>query len=469
MNAPSFKFMRLVSPEKLLLIFIGIVFALGGASRADVWSLIILRPLAVVLLIYALVSLPAQSWRENRGILLLAAAWVGLVALHLIPLPPQIWESFPGRELVVRIDTAVGTSGLWRPLSLVPHRTINALLSLSVPLAALLIALSLSPKKLNLTIYACMIAAFVSAIFGLLQVIGGPNNIFYLYDVTNSGSAVGLFSNRNHNAMLLALALPLVAASASLFPTTKEFARARQWLSVGIGILLLPFLLVTQSRAGIVLGLVGIAAAVWVYRTPEGAQQRRKRDIKVYTRWSGAILAIAGIALATLMMTGGNALERLMRTGSSDDELRLQIWGPIARLAMDFLPYGSGIGSFEEVYRIGEPTELLQPQYINHAHNDFLEILLTGGVPAVALLTLAAIVFLRRGFGLLKAERSDTAIVRRRLGLSVIAILMIASLYDYPLRTPSLAVVFALAVAWFAGSARQSFRQPSPERRVAQA
>ena len=41
--------------------------------------------------------------------------------------------------------------------------------------------------------------------------------------------------------------------------------------------------------------------------------------------------------------------------------------------------------------------------------------------------------------------------VIRRLGATILLILLLGSAYDYPLRTPTLAMVFALGVVFFAG------------------
>ena len=42
-------------------------------------------------------------------------------------------------------------------------------------------------------------------------------------------------------------------------------------------------------------------------------------------------------------------------------------------LRSDF-PTGSGLGTFERVYQLHEPAQVMMWELINHAHNDWLEL-----------------------------------------------------------------------------------------------
>ncbi|MFX5476572.1 hypothetical protein ABTD55_21880, partial [Acinetobacter baumannii] len=85
---------------------------------------------------------------------------------------------------------------VWRPISLAPFRGLNSLLSLIVPVCALLLAVSM---KLNSRVLLTIIAGLglVNALFGLLQVVGGSRSFLYLYSITNIDTPVGLFANEN--------------------------------------------------------------------------------------------------------------------------------------------------------------------------------------------------------------------------------------------------------------------------------
>ena len=131
----------------------------------------------------------------------------------------------------------------------------------------------------------------------------------------------------------------------------------------------------------------------------------------------------------------------------------------------DFAWTGSGFGSFDPLFRMYEPDAMLKPTNFNHAHNDWLELALTGGVPALAVLTLFvgwASVQMARCW---RAPGATAMVLSARGGGIALLVLGAASISDYPLRTPLMAALMTLSCAWLAGSAA---RDPA-SRRVAAA
>jgi O-antigen ligase len=275
---------------------------------------------------------------------------------------------------------------------------------------------------------------------GVLQAVSGYQETFYLYAITNVGSPTGLFANRNHHAAMICALLPLLAVFAGS-ARRADFKRIYPWLASVAGGVMLLVLLITGSRAGLVLSLVALASVAYLYRPTSD---------KGGTRLFSLVLLVAGalmVALlaATFLNIGG--LERLLNIESAE-ERRLQSWPVIADLVMQYFPLGAGIGSFVEVYMIAEPRELLGPNYLNHAHNDFLEWALDGGLPAVALILVAVTSWLGNTAYLIRNRRKLDGASLALAGAAVILILGLASLVDYPLRVPSLAVLMAIAAIW---------------------
>ena len=446
---------RFFDKRGLTLLFIAFVFVTGGSARGDIASLLMLRPVAILALAYAIATLPREVVKDNRVLLFLAVAWLILPLVQLIPLPPALWQSLPGRELAVSVGAAAGLDEVWRPISLVPWRTLNALFALVVPLAVLLMVVSLSRRDLKPVIYLLLTLVVLSAVLGLLQVIGGTGNAFYTYRITNPDSAVGLFANRNHNAVFLSLGFVFIAAFLSVAPTKAEYVRLREYAGAGAGVLLIPFILTTQSRAGLVIMLLSIGLALWTYRSPASQLQKRRPRKAFDPRIAFAGLAGIGIIGLTVLLTATNAVERLSRTGQEDDELRLQIWPPIFELVGQYMPFGSGLGTFVEIYQTREPAELLQPSYINHAHNDWLEVLMTGGLLAAAVLIIAILFAAVRTKDAIWVRKGTLDGVYRRVGASICLVLAIASVYDYPLRTPALAALFAIGCVFLTARWRE--------------
>lgn len=427
--------------------FVALTFLVGGSSRDDVASLPIVRALAMLALAFGLVMLPPGTVKANRGLLALAIATPLLAIIQLVPLPPGLWQMLPGRELAAAVGSATGLADIWRPISLVPHRTVNSLLAFATPLAAILLMLCLARPWQERMLFVVAAIAAVSAVMGLLQTIGGTGNPLYLYRITNPEAAVGLFANRNHNAMMLACLLPLIGAGLSTIKITAEQLRTSEWVAAGFAILVFPFILATQSRAGLVLAPIGLVLGWWTYQRPQGLTSRREVP-KFDPRVVFGAVAAGALMVLTLLLSKTPILKRLAE-GDPTDELRFQVWGPIADLVLRYLPWGSGLGTFVEVWAIAEPETRLGPKYLNHAHNDLLEAALTGGLPLLAIIAAALLYCFGRTASVHQGVSNERAL--RRAGASILIILGLGSLYDYPLRVPSVAVVAALAFVWFAG------------------
>ena len=61
------------------------------------------------------------------------------------------------------------------------------------------------------------------------------------------------------------------------------------------------------------------------------------------------------------------------------------------RAAGLYFPFGSGLGSFDPVYRAVEPLTAVTASYFNHAHDDALELLVETGAFGMAVLAAFAL------------------------------------------------------------------------------
>lgn len=432
----------------------------GGGSSAQVTSLLIVRPIAAIALTMALVTFRAEDFRANRFIVVFLLAVVGLTAIHLVPLPPAIWAALPGRELAVQSASIAGIDQPWRPISLVPFRTWNALFSLLVPAAAIVAAAQCDLRDKQRILYLVLAVGGLAAVVSVLQVVLRDRIVFF-YDSTNFGSAVGFFANRNHNAAFLACILPMLALlAATPAPERSENGSprrglgGRQVIAMAGALTVFPLILVAGSRAGLILAVVAVAASVLLYESSVGAAgestRRRRSRYRVY-----AIVAVL-IACAIGLFAYYSRAEALSRfsalNGPTVDE-RLDFWRATPAIIRQYWPMGSGVGTFVEVFQIAEPLDTLTSTYLNHAHNELLEIAVVAGVPGLLLVVIAIGAFLVAAVRLIRLGRTqDQSVGLARLGLAIMLILALGSLVDYPLRTPALAALFAVAAVWTAGA-----------------
>jgi O-antigen ligase len=117
-----------------------------------------------------------------------------------------------------------------------------------------------------------------------------------------------------------------------------------------------------------------------------------------------------------------------------------------------YFPVGSGFGGFDQTFRLHEPFALLMPTYFNHAHNDFQEIALDGGLPAILLLGAATVWW---AIASLRAWRAgpEAQHILPKLGSAMLLLVFVASLVDYPARTPMIMAMIVIAAVWLARAA----------------
>lgn len=413
-------------------------FAFGGASRQHALRLAMVELAALPVLVVALARIARTDlWKTHRLALGLVAAIVALPLLQLIPLPPGLWMSLPGREQAVLALSIAGIQPGWTPISLTPDLTWRAFLALLPPVAMFASGLVISAEERRKLIYVVLAATAVSVGVGVLQLATESDKV-YVWATTNIGTISGLFANRNHLASLLVAILPLVALTAASYARSS---REQSKTALLIGALAIGLLIVAigaiRSRAGVlllgpslVLSLIGVRLAMG-----------RKT-------FSPAVLSVAAVAAAALVLVAalglGPILERFDRAGAPEG--RFEKWPIVLAAASTYAPVGSGLGSFDAVFRSVEPLDQLDATFFNQAHNDYLETLLEAGLAGVLLVAVFLFWFARRAWSAWRDPVSRFSDLRRAASVSVLMIL-VHSAGDYPLRTATMAVVFALLAA----------------------
>jgi len=440
---PKFDIARLTI---MALLFAAIAF-FGGSARMDVNWLLFLRPICLFA-IAALLVLPApEKARSMRVPSLLLALLALVIAVQLVPLPPSVWMSLAGHERYAEAALAAGIEQPWRPISLAPWRTWNSLFAL-LPAAAMLIALGgVNRRHEPRLVEAALLFIGLSLLLSVIQVAGVLDGPPLSYRFFAPDSAIGFFANRNHAAAFLATGFPLLRLW-SLGPARNDrSARRRGAIALMAALVLLVMTVVTGSRTGMVVGFLSLAATLAIWPLEEvGAQMRRDhmRLLRI-----GVILV--PIVMVVLLVLFGKALavDRLV-----DDDLlaerRVTFLPLLLDLTRSFMPFGSGFGSFDPVFRGHEPDWGLSLGYFNNAHNDLIELTMTGGLPALAVLIAFVTWIALRVVASYRGMRRDEAI-SVRCGAVMAGALLAASLTDYPLRTPLAGAVLVFATFFVSG------------------
>lgn len=427
--------------------FLIVVFLFGGSSRNDAKINILLVPVTFLFLMSAVMTARIEKLQPHRRIFIFFIVSAAIIGFYLVPVPADIWSAAPGHRRFADTAVEAGVAVGWRPLSMVPHLTWLSLISLTTPLTALLLVASTERRQETLAMMFLVLGC-TSGLLGMLQILGPSGGPLYFYRITNVDSAVGLFANRNHQAALLACLFPIIALLGSQPERDGRKLRFRNSMLVGLAGALVPLVLITGSRAGVVLSTIGIAWAAMIYSAPNARAVRGEDVAKRRFLIGGVAVYGLGMTFLAIILARAEAIERLL-----DDDVggtsRTGIWALTIKQASDFFPFGTGFGNFAEMIKVVETDEMLSPYYINRAHNDWLELVHSGGVPAAILLAIFLLWWANAARRLLSVEVRRSPVGRLGVaGLGITSILGLASLVDYPLRVPSLACLFVVGLVW---------------------
>lgn len=422
---------------------------LGGSSRPDPIQHVVLRPIAAVLLIPALYRLRAADLAGARAVLVLGGLLLGWMILQLVPLPPAIWQALSGRAVIAELDALAGLQGIWRPLSLAPFRGLNAVFGMVVPISALLLVLAMRSTTQSILV-AIAGLGLVNATFAILQIIGGSESPFYLYALANRGGASGIFANENHAAVFASIALLAIARLA----VTARSQDLAAWLKVSLApayFVVLLAVLPTGSRAGFATALLALGAGGLMIGMgwKAGGRARLQNDRPAQRdRRFGLPLFAAGAVGVMLVIVAFFYLDRVpsMRDIVDNDplqDLRWKLWPVLLAMMREHWLFGTGFGSFDIVYRLYEPAELLMPRYVNQAHNDWAQLVIEGGLPAVVAV-LGLIGWACEAVFRVVRKRGTGSAPIAVVWFASLAIIVAASTVDYPLRTP----IFQALLVW---------------------
>jgi O-antigen ligase len=415
------------------MVLLAFSFVFGGASHSHALRLALVELAALPLLVLAGQRLIHTGlWREHRLSLGLFAAVIAIPLVQLIPLPPGLWTNFPGRDQTVLALELAGLEPRWTPLSLTPDRTWGSALALVPPAALFLAVLSQSHLQRERLVWFCIAAAIVGILLGAAQLASGGDNL-YLWNWTSAGSITGFFANRNHLASFLLIALPFAVIFGAATLRRRDQRTSALWFGALFAGLVVVALAAIRSRAGITL----FAPAMMVSLLAAWIAAGRGRP-------GPGLLVMVGSIGAALTVVAVLALPPILARFDRDTpEARFERWPLIAEAAQIYLPLGSGMGSFDAVYRSVEPLEELDSTFFNQAHNEYLETWLEAGWLGIGVILTFLVWYFRRCWTAWKAPTSRERNLQRAASIGI-GVLLLHSVGDYPLRTVTLAVVFAL-------------------------
>jgi O-antigen ligase/tetratricopeptide (TPR) repeat protein len=357
-----------------------------------------------------------------------ALTWLSPGAAHcydqFLPQQPEIPADPLTGETVARPVSSTEVAPLGSTLSLYPgatERETTRLLAVFLVFVVVLNNLTSKEALIRLSWVAVLNGSLLS-LFALIQFFAAPRYSVY-WTISAQATPFGPFVCHNHFPdyvnMCIGLGIGLLLsqgrrgdASASEEQDASPLQMLRNprtlWICGALG-LMLTAVAFSCSRGGL-LALVGAAVICGVLgRVRLGLSYRL-----------GSILVVGGIVAALSAWFGIDLVkDRLATLGTGGAyESRLPLWLRSLPIAHQFPIWGTGYGTFgyiEPMYRKDAPSwEGLWPAEYGHAHNDYLEILVEGGVIGLGLAVLALAAVYRLGLRALPIHRGS-----RRAGLAL--------------------------------------------------
>lgn len=429
-------------------------FVFGGGTLNSYLGNIFLQLLSLPVLFTALCRLlEASPPLSLQAAIFILCASLAVPIVQLAPLPHVAWTGLPMREEVVNALTSVGGGSDWAPLSLAPEATWQAALAMLPPVSIFFgVAMLDNRERWNLTIVT-LIFGVLNATVGLLQFAQSGGAASLNFYGGQAGEAVGFFANRDHfSALLYSLsvfaAMWLARVGANLYTNHRQRgintdALIRLVVIFPLLAMLIATVILARSRAGAILAMLALLAS-WILQPRAAAGARGANGRGIYVGFT-SLAAVFGLQYGIYRL-----LERFDADSLTDARIPIAI--ATARLVVSTMPFGVGLGAFPRFYAAQEePRQLISNAYVNHAHNDFLELFLETGAFGVMLVIAWGWWCLVRCVDVWQLSGGEQGPEDWRLlgraSSVIIGLLGIHSVVDYPLRAGGLLMLLGFCFA----------------------
>ncbi len=317
--------------------------------------------------------------------------------------------------------------------------------------------------------YVCLINAALLSIVGFSQRFSPfPNRILWSTEVTAS-NPFGPFLNRNHFAFYANLCLGLGFAVMSLDSQSKAaryridaqrrgssrgntkdrlvgsisdlftiLQNPRSFWVLALGLVIITAILLTQSRGGYLAIVAGAITCFVVWSRQASAKKR--------IPWN--ILLPFCVGLTAVGWFATSYMEsKITRAATETVDDRSAIWRECSRLIPEFFAAGTGGGTFFLVEPLHRETHDGPNSLYDHAHNEYLEAFIEGGLLRLLVFLAMVVVALWAGYRACRIHEN-----RSSRGLAygctfAIATAIIHSVVEFGIHLGSIAILLTVIVA----------------------
>jgi O-antigen ligase len=248
-------------------------------------------------------------------------------------------------------------------------------------------------SRLELLVHTVAGVALASAVFGILRFSQQENEAGFWLPFLKRGSGFGQFVNKNHFALLMEMATGLLGG----FVLGGGVKRSRILFYVTAIAVMWTALVLTSSRGGL---FSMLAQVVFLTVTLLWIKFRKARVLKLVAAGVLATCLLLAVGVSSIWVGGDLLVTRLeslsseVRSEATDPHSgvrRREVWAATWELFKSHPITGSGFAAYPvAITRFHDATGKWTPEA---AHNDYLELLASGGLIGTALLIWFAIAF----------------------------------------------------------------------------
>lgn len=300
---------------------------------------------------------------------------------------------------------------------------------------------------------AISLYAFGLALFAVIQFFASPDLLYFIIRPRWGGYVFGPYVSHNNYAGLMEM-LAAIAAGLALALRRRHPAKL---LAVFAVLLCMVSVLLSGSRGGVVSLLAEFAIFMTVMLLAGPAIQPRRRALL-----AGFSLALLAGASFLWLDSGGvwNRWQQLAETRELTAGDRARMSADTWRMARDHADHGVGLGAFATAYPAYQTV--ITDDFIDYAHNDYLQLAAEGGVTAWILILLGVPGFVWLAFrGLRRRLRQPAGWLQTGAAVGVCGML-VHSLVDFNLHIPANAAWLAFCAALaLAAPGNRAWQNPS--------
>ncbi|MDH3326836.1 MAG: O-antigen ligase family protein [Gammaproteobacteria bacterium] len=393
-------------------------------------------------------STPSSDHIKN--LIYLFLTWVTYQVTMVIPIPIDLLQILSEQRYENHFATFPNSTNKYLSLSYDQYTSVKTLISNLTFIAIFFATYHLvnTQQRLKILLWIFVVSGLGQALYGIIEMYNFQHSVGANTFVTSSHTISGSFINRNHFSSFIIFAIAatssliMISSHSKTFETNPSFFKSimSKFLDYRFHLKLYLFvfisaLLYSQSRGaelGLIFALI-FGLVVFLFN-------RRNKINKIHK----LLIFFLPVALFVAYMANEGWLNRFQFIVDNAPQ-RLIIWETSLEIFYDYWLTGVGPGNYQYLYPMYQ--QFGAEYFVDHAHNDPLELLVEQGIIGMILLALPLFYIMLILARHIVKNRSITTIATQISTLVVVTAVLLHSFVDFIFQIPALAIYFYMFLA----------------------